>query len=247
MAGAREIARRLAKLLTKDVTTVYVEQSLLPFLWQYMDLGGRSVKVLMTRLPLGELHRRLDQAFREHPERRTLHELRAAPETVEAETEALRYATAVVTPHAEIARLFPSKSEKLAWEVPTLTQEARGRSLRDVIAFPGPTVARKGAYELREAARILDLEVLLLGNELEGEDFWRGVRTQREENPFSAATVFVQPALIEDKPRMLLKAIAAGIPVIASDACGLDAARGIEIIPAGDAQALRHTLAAVRV
>ena len=41
-------------------------------------------------------------------------------------------------------------------------------------SFVGPTIARKGAYEVRDAARALDLEVVLLGSELEGAEFWSG-------------------------------------------------------------------------
>ena len=240
LSGARAIAQHFSKLLTKDVTTVYVEQSFLPFLWQNMDLGGRTVKVFMTRLPLAELHRRLDNAFRQHPDRTTLNELRAAPETVEAEWEALQYAASIITPHRAIARLFPNKTEKLPWEMPTVTPTSHATDSK-TIAFPGPTVARKGAYELRAAARSLNLEVLLLGNELEGPDFWQGVSTTRT----AKASVTVQPALIEDKPRMLLKSIAAGLSVIASDACGLDPAPGVHIIPACNESALTEALATV--
>jgi hypothetical protein len=108
--GAKAIALRLSRLLQQDVTTVYVEQGLLPFLWENMDLGGRSVHVFMTRLPLSELHRRLDQAFRNHPERRALNEFRAPDWLVAAEDEALSYASSVVTPHREIASLFPGSA-----------------------------------------------------------------------------------------------------------------------------------------
>ncbi len=240
LSGARAIARHFSRLLTKDVTTVYVEQSFLPFLWQNMDLGGRTVKVFMTRLPLAELHRRLDDAFHQHPGRSTLNELRATDETVEAEWEALQYSASIITPHRAIAQLFPNKAEKLAWEIPNVTPTSQATD-SETIAFPGPTVARKGAYELRAAARSLNLEVLLLGNELEGSDFWQGVRTTRIGQP----SVIVQPSLIEDKPRMLLKSIAAGIPVIASDACGLDPAPGVLIVPAFDEAALTDALATV--
>ena len=48
----------------------------------------------------------------------------------------------------------------------------------------------------------------------------------------------VQPALVEEQPRWLLAALAAGLPVFASAACGLDPRPGLTLIPPDDAQAL---------
>ena len=235
MSGARAIAQRFSKLLTKDVTTVYVEQSLLPYLWRNMDLGGRTLKVFITRLPLANLHRILDAAFLQHPDRLTLNELRAAPELVEAESDALEYATSVITPHAAIANMFAAKADRLPWDLPASSQMLVPRQPSpNTVAFPGPAVARKGAYQLRAAARELNLQVLLLGSELEGPDFWNGVDARRTtfEEALSESSAFLQPALIEDKPRMLLKAISASVPVIATEACGLLPGPGIHIVPA---------------
>ena len=118
------------------------------------------------------------------------------------------------------------------------------------IAFPGPTVARKGAYELREAARALDLEVVLLGSELEGPSFWDGVKTRKFDPArggdrwLEQVAVVVQPAIAEDRPRHLLMALAAGVPVIATPACGLAAQPGLTIVPADDLGALIAALRA---
>src|SRR5204863_3813816 len=96
-----------------------------------------------------------------------------------------------------------------------------------VSPFPAQTVARKGAYEVRDAARALDLDVLLLGSELEGPDFWDGVRTRKFDNPcepngwLKEVALVVQPAIAEERPRYLLAALAADVPVIAAPACGL--------------------------
>jgi len=112
------------------------------------------------------------------------------------------------------------------------------------IAFPGPTLARKGAYELREAARALDLEIVLLGNDLEGAGFWDGIRIRRAVGLHSLEGVaaVAQPALLEEAPRPLLAALASGIPVIATKACGLGERAGVTIVPAGDVAALTEAL-----
>jgi VanW like protein len=248
--GAQRIARRLSRLLTPDVTGVVVAQSLLPFLWREGHLGGREIEVLMTRLPMGELHARLDCALAAHPERPTLGDFRAAQELVEAETEALAYASRIVTPHAEIARLYAEKAITLEWRRPAVRPIVRPAPAPRHIAFPGPTVARKGAYELREAARALDLEVVLLGSELEGPSFWDGVKTRKFDPArggdrwLEQVAVVVQPAIAEDRPRHLLMALAAGVPVIATPACGLAAQPGLTTVSADDLGALIAALRA---
>ena len=108
--------------------------------------------------------------------------------------------------------------------------------------FAGPTAARKGAHELREAARKLDLEVHLGGSNLEGEGFWRGVRTRSASHRlFDGVGAVVLPALVEEQPRLLLHALACRVPVVATAACGLPAGSYVEI-PYGDASALARSL-----
>ncbi|HLK59486.1 MAG TPA: VanW family protein [Chthonomonadaceae bacterium] len=246
LAGAEALAQRLAQHLTAEVTYLCVAQSLLPFMWREGHLGGRRFEVLMSRLPLQTLHRRLDAALEAHPERRTLGEFRAPDWLVAAETEALAEAERLVTPHTEIAGLFSGRAHRLDWHLPAQGKIAPGTA----IAFPGPTAARKGAYELRAVARTLDREVALCGCELEGEAFWEGVathRVRREEgrNWLDGVAVVVQPALVEDNPRPLLKALAAGVPVIATTACGLGNLPGVLTVPYGEEEALRAALNAV--
>lgn len=240
LRAAERLARRLARYLAPDVTEIVVAQTLLPYLWRDGHLGGRKITVLMTRLPMGELQARLDAAARLHPERGTLSDFRADPVLMRAEAEALAAADSIVTPHAEIAALFGERAILLDWTEPKARIAHAPGSRR--IAFPGPTIARKGAYELREAARALDLEVVLLGSELEGEGFWRGVRTSRDTGAGVAAVV--QQAIIEDKPRRLLAALASGIPVIATRECGLPPQEGLTLIPANDSDALIEALRA---
>src|ERR1700743_3406031 len=58
---------------------------------------------------------------------------------------------------------------------PAPTAAPRAAKPRRAIAFPGPSIARKGAHALREAALALDLEILVVGQDLEGGDFWQGL------------------------------------------------------------------------
>jgi hypothetical protein len=242
LRGAARLAGRQARALTMDVTDVCVAQSLLPFLWRTGHLGGRRFSVLLTRLPLHMLHARLDAAAAAHPARASLADFRAPDWMVTAEREALARAERIVTPHAELAGLFHDKAVRLDWQVPSRAPAHQHPAAR-WIAFPGPTIARKGAFELRQVARALNLDVVLLGSDLEGPDFWDGVRVDRPAatDPhgwLDRVAAVVQPAQFEERPRHLLAALAAGVPVIATAGCGLAAQAGLTIVPHGDSAAL---------
>src|SRR5262249_61378756 len=102
------------------------------------------------------------------------------------------------------------------------------------------TVGRKGCYELREALEGLDVRLLALGPCIESPDFWRGFDLERDAADWLVrARVIVLPAFVEHKPRRLVQAAAAGIPVIASTACGVAHVPGIELVSAGGAAGLR--------
>ena len=80
---------------------------------------------------------------------------------------------------------------------------------------------------------------------LEVADFWSGVTTIRAGADWlEDAAAVVLPAWVEHQPRRLLQAVAVGVPVIASEACGLEHAGGVTTIPTGDSAALRDALAA---
>ncbi len=246
LSGAEALARRLARLLEADVSDVCVAQSLLPWLWRDGHFGGRGFRVLMTRMPMVALQQRLDDAACAHPDRPSLADFRAPAWLVEAEAEALDAAEVIITPHEEIARLFPGKVLHLDWRVPSTSgDEHKPRPRR--IAFPGPTIARKGAHDLREALQGLDVELLPLGSELEGENFWQGLALTRLAEGcdwLGEVAAVVQPALVEDQPRPLLRALGAGIPVVATPACGIAPRPGLTLVPAGDSTALHRALAA---
>jgi len=247
LVGSEEIARSYSKRLPYQANHLVVAQSLLPYLWRSGTLGGRSFDVFTTRPSLGELHRNLDEVASRWPDRTTLKEYRAPEWMVLAESEALLHATRIITPHRWLAQQYAKQSLKLDWQLPPSSAARRGMT----VIYPGPTVARKGAFDLREALWDTEVELRVLGSELEGPNFWAGIKIQsaRSRDWIDGAAVVVQPALLEDNCRPLLRAIAAGIPVICTEQCGVSGMPGVEIVefgePASLQQAIRNALSSI--
>jgi VanW like protein len=250
LAFSERLAGHFASFLSYETTHLVVMQSLLPYLWLGGHLGGRTFDVFMTRLPLNVLHQTLDDAYRLHPESTTLADFRADNLLVNAETEALREARKIITPHSMVAATFPHKAELIAWITPEApgqfkTQHTTGLRL----IFPAPTVARKGAYELRAALQGSGAQLTILGPVLEDAGFWAGVRVNKAsptENWLESASAVVLPAFVEHRPARLLQSIVGGIPVIASTACGLENMKGVTSVAAGDVESLRTAIDGLR-
>jgi hypothetical protein len=235
------LARQLARQIPPEATHLVVSQNFLPFLWRDGILGGRTFDVLMTRSPLEELQATLDRAAALHPESRTLADFRADPELIADEAAALAAATRWITPHTGIAASAGCRAHLLRWREPMRGERSAGARL----VFPAATLARKGAYELRAALRLLDQPppLRICGRNLEAPDFWSGMKTELAgEDPFGDAAAVVLPAWVEHQPRRLLAALARGIPVIATPACGLTGWTGVTEVPAGDFPALAEAL-----
>jgi hypothetical protein len=194
--------------------------------------------VLATRLPLDRLQSQLDAAARLHPRSRTAADFRADPALLDAEAQALAAADRIITPHAAIADAFGERAVHLPWSIPDPGPVSRVEHARPRILFPATTVARKGCYELREALRDLDVDLVTRGPFIEDPAFWRGI-SRVDDGPFD---LVVLPAWIEHAPRAVLRAVASGIPAIVSTACGLRGVPGIVEVPPGDAQSLRAAI-----
>jgi hypothetical protein len=237
----KSLASCFQKSLPSSATHLVVSQNLLPFLWQSGALGGRTFDVLMTRLPLGTLQTTLDRAHRQWPESATLADFRADSEFVESERAALAEARHWITPHTAIAKLGGARARLLDWSLPSVERVTGER-----ILYPASTLGRKGAYELREAARRLELRLALGGRVIESNQFWRGIDVKPTDgNLLDDVRVVVLPAWVENQPRRLLRAIAKGIPVIASEACGLHGLPDVIEVPEGDTGSLVAALAQV--
>jgi hypothetical protein len=243
LAMYEKLAESYAGRLSYDVLHLVVQQNILPFLWRSGHLGGRTFDVLMTALPMAEIQRRLDRAARLHPESTTLSDFRADEGLIQAETEALKQARRIITPHTGIANLFPNRSERISWKLPEPRDREEPPPGKFNVVFPASTVGRKGCYELRESLRGLDVRITLLGPLIESADFWQGFDTHRGGDDWlRSADLVALPAHVEHRPRRLLLAAASGIPVIASDACGIEGLEGVETIEAGDPAALRAAI-----
>jgi hypothetical protein len=243
LATAEKLAESYAEKLTFDATHLVVSQNLLPFLWKNGHLGGRTFDVLMNALPMNEIQRSLDHAFSQNPASKTLGDFRADERLLAAEREALENARRIITPHTAIASLFGRRAELLNWNLPPSQEFIKQENAKFTVVFPASTVGRKGCYELRRALRGLDVKLITLGATIEDEDFWRDFDWARgAEDWLGRADLVVLPAFVEHKPRRLLRAVAQGIPVIASKACGVEQVEGIKTIEAGDAESLRREI-----
>jgi hypothetical protein len=243
---AQILARTYCKHVNYDTEHICLAQTLLPHVWKAGSLAGCSFDVLMEE--------KLQRATALYPYSKTLEEFRAPKWFAEAEEEALRAARRVVTPHPQIAALFKN-AMRIAWDMPSReTKVAGGDREKDLVVFFGPTIARKGAYAVREIVKELGCELTVVGSELEGPDFWRGLRVRRIELaslPWDRIHTVLQPALFEFWPRNLLRAQAAGSHLVISDCCGIEEnhENGVYHVPFGDpasAVAIMETLLANR-
>ncbi|WAC11109.1 VanW family protein [Dyadobacter pollutisoli] len=237
----KRIARSVAKKIPLTVTHLIVSQNLLPFLWEQGVFGGRTFDVLMIRQPLENLHLRLDQAYKNFPESKTLNDFRASQALVDFENEALTSARSIITPHEEIAKIFINKSVKLQWNLPKKATNSDVKGSK--ILFPASALARKGAYEIRRLAKELNFSIVLVGKALEDENFFNGIETEfAGKNPFDNVKLVIYPAYIMHNPKPLLEALARDIPVITTTASGLSPSKNLIMVPIGDYQTLKHAV-----
>lgn len=232
----RQLAAAAAKRIPPECIHLVVSQNLLPFLAETGALGGRTYDVLMTGLPFAAIHQQLDRAAVLYPESTTLNDFRAPDPLVALEMKALQRAEKIITPHRKVAALFP-QALLLDWQLP---QKSKRPGTGTQLLFPAPAFGRKGAYEVRRLAEELDLTVVITGKKEEAPGFWKGVSVQyASESSLENAALVILPAYTEQQPRFLLKALASGIPVVASDACGLSPLKNVTLIKAGDYEALK--------
>jgi len=233
------LARAMAKKIPLQSTHLVISQSMLPYLWEMGVLGGRTFDVLMTRLPFEKLHERLNSAHQKYPESPTLNDFRTSPHLIDLENEALTKAHKIITPNQEIAEIFSNKSVKLNWIIPE--QRPLINAKANKILYPASSLARKGAYEMRQLAIDLKLEIAVAGDAIEHTGFWDGIKVEKfDRSTLQDVSLVIYPTYIEHHPKILLHAIAAGIPIITTTACGLQPADNITIVSIGDYKLLKQ-------
>ncbi len=218
--GDLALARALSGRIDYRAAHLVVSQTLLPFLWRDGVLGGRSFDVLMTRYPLTELHAHLDAVHAKHGGSTTIADFRAPESLVTAEAEALVVARRVIGPHHDIAQAFGRRALWLDWQRPPVKPRRPGGR----VAFLGPSIARQGAYEVREQARDLAEPLIVFGADLESAGFWDGVTIERRSfgpDWLDDIGTIVHPAAITHAPRKLIEAVVHGVTVHAHASCGL--------------------------
>jgi glycosyltransferase involved in cell wall biosynthesis len=161
----------------------------------------------------------------------------------------------LVTPHADVARhlrgLGLAQVECLDWIAPVVDgprPPRRAEAATPLVAFPASALARKGAHELAQALRQLNWRLLVLGTPSTDADLWRGIDVQhagyRDATWMARADVVALPAHVEHAPRALLRALAHGLPLVATAACGLAAVPGWREVVPGDVDGLVAALEA---
>ncbi len=219
----RKLAEHYRKYLSPECRHLVISQNLLPHLWQMGVLGGRTFDVLMERWPLEELQRRLNKAAARHPGSPTLGDFRADPVLVRMEREALARAGKLVTPHRAIAMHFGHRAWLLDWKMPEV--EARSGEGGDHFFLPCSPLGRKGIYDLEGLGK----KLVVLGRAREGggeESFQQG-----ELKDLKTAKAVVLPAWVEHQPRLALRSLAMGIPVFATEECGLPDHPLVRVLP----------------
>lgn len=249
LRAAADLAKHYADRLRPEHINLVLTQELLVPLWRAGALGGRSYDVFVSELPASEVQARFDAAARVNPGAASLRDFRVDADWQKDEWAALAAARTVLSSHSEIQRVLERaglKVECLPWCRPALSRgHSRRNSQSPTMVFPASALPRKGALEVAEVARRLAMRVLILGAPPSDAEAWAGVNwsvVPYSSDWLSEADVVVLPAYIEHQPRAALQAITAGVPVVASSACGLTQLPGVQEVEAGDLHAIERAV-----
>ncbi len=246
VAMAALAAGEAAARLRPEHLELYVDQAWLPHLWRSGALAGRRYHVLMRALPMTRIHAQLETAATRYPDEPTLRDFRADQALLRDERDALDSAERWIGAHAGMLHVAGEKAQTLPWQLPaadSANRERRPGPMR--VYFPASSLVRKGALELAAALSGLNAGIILPMRDGGEPARWQGTTLHRighVEDALARCDVVVLPAWVEHEPRVLLAAMARGIPVIATAACGLGDLPGWSEVPAGDVDALRVAL-----
>jgi hypothetical protein len=218
----KAIAHTFAKHIDYHANHLVIQQNFLPHLASLGTLGGRTYDVLMTRYPMRMIHEKLDAIAQKHPESTTIKDFRADAQLVATEWDALSNARDIITPHHDIARIFPKNTLLLPWHTPPI----RPRKTGTRTAFLGSTLTRHGADIAKHIAQFLPEPLIVFGEQHTHDTLWKGiaieVRTFSNTWMDELGTILF-PSSLCNQPRKLLQAHAQGIAIHATASCGLAA------------------------
>lgn len=248
-----------ARQLRVTDTAVLVDQAYLPSLWQAGALAGRRFAVWMPAMPMQGIVQQLDQAAAQWPDEPSLADFRPNDEMQAAEQQALAAAERIVTPHHAVADWARAQLrvpvDVVAWQMPAAQKRERNvpHATPPLVVMLCSALPRKGSRELAAAlqqlrAQGLPYRVAVLGSlpgaaaDVHWQEIERISMRYGDDWPAEAA-VAVLPAHVEHSPRAALLALACGVPLVATSACGLPAQPGLAIVPAGNVAALAQAIA----
>jgi glycosyltransferase involved in cell wall biosynthesis len=150
-----------------------------------------------------------------------------------------------VTAHFEVHKVLRAAGlsvDLLPWVTPSASNERRraGDGV-PTLTLAASALARKGAHEVAWVARRLGARVIILGSAPSELEVWAGINWTAVgyAGPWlEQSDVVLLPAYVEHQPRAILRALAEGVPVIASPACGLGSRVGLVEVAAGSAESL---------
>jgi glycosyltransferase involved in cell wall biosynthesis len=85
----------------------------------------------------------------------------------------------------------------------------------------------------------------MVGKNIEDENFWDGVAIDPvsfDSDWLEEASLILRPASTDFKPRLIMRALSAGIPVIASPWCGLPSQEGLHFVSGSDPDELAEKI-----
>lgn len=261
----RLVAVHMAARIPIESTHLVISQTLLPYLYEAGYCAGRTFDVLLTRHPIALLQHRLNHVLEQYPQSPTLNDFRASYHLEDAEQNALLLAQKIITPHTELAQLYPHKTQIIPWYIPIMSNTSisnvhqkslhssltppptpdRSNHIPKYFLFPAALLARKGAYEIKKIIEELDLPLMISSTAVEDDTLFQNQKFRIFNDQWHQIKAVIYPTYIEHQPRLLLKALSVRIPVITTKACGIPAHPLLHYIDFTDNTALKdkiHTL-----
>ncbi|HAD80712.1 MAG TPA: hypothetical protein DCF99_16995, partial [Flavobacteriaceae bacterium] len=93
--------------------------------------------------------------------------------------------------------MFQHKIVKLDWNIEQNLNQKTGNK----ILFPTSALGRKGAYEMRKLAKELNLQLVILGRNLEMENFWDHIEVEKFNGNYDEIGLIIYPTITENQPR----------------------------------------------